>query len=55
MWWNFNGRSHDDIAKAREDWEQQSGRFGQVEGHDGRLIPAPPLPRVNLTPRRRRA
>ncbi|MBP8539697.1 pirin family protein, partial [Streptomyces sp. MK37H] len=21
MWWNFIGRSHDDIAQAREDWE----------------------------------
>ena len=21
MWWNFIGRSHDDIEQAREDWE----------------------------------
>ena len=54
MWWNFIGRSHDDIEKARDDWEQATGRFGHVEGHDGQLIPAPPLPRVHLTPRRRR-
>jgi len=55
MWWNFIGRSHDDIVQAREEWEQGSERFGHVEGHDGQLIPAPPLPRVRLTPRRRRA
>ncbi len=55
MWWNFIGRDHDDIARARADWEQGAGRFGTVEGHDGQLIPAPPMPKVRLTPRRRRA
>jgi len=54
MWWNFIGRSHDDIVQAREDWEQAAERFGQVEGHDGQVIPAPPLPKVRLTPRHRR-
>jgi redox-sensitive bicupin YhaK (pirin superfamily) len=54
MWWNFIGRSHDDIAQAREEWEEASDRFGHVEGHDGQLIPAPPMPGVRLTPRRRR-
>jgi len=23
MWWNFVGRSHDDVARAREDWQAQ--------------------------------
>ena len=55
MWWNFIGRSHEDIEHAREEWEQQTERFGTVEGHDGKLIPAPPLPHVRLRPRRRRA
>jgi quercetin 2,3-dioxygenase len=54
MWWNFIGRSHEDIVQARDEWEQGSERFGRVEGHDGQLIPAPPLPHVRLTPRRRR-
>ncbi|WP_445996452.1 pirin family protein [Okibacterium fritillariae] len=54
MWWNFVGRSHDDIVSARDDWEAQAGRFGHVEGHAGARIPAPPLPNVRLTPRRRR-
>ncbi|MGH3456887.1 pirin family protein [Aeromicrobium sp.] len=54
MWWNFIGRTHEDIVQAREDWEQAAERFGQVDGHDGQVIPAPPLPHVRLTPRRRR-
>lgn len=54
MWWNFIGRSHDEIVDAREDWEAQQSRFGHVEGHDGRIIPAPPLPHVRLRPRVRR-
>ncbi|MFC0548129.1 pirin family protein [Kutzneria chonburiensis] len=53
MWWNFVGRSHDDIAAARAEWED-GDRFGVVRGHDGARIPAPPLPGVRLTPRRRR-
>lgn len=53
MWWNFIGRSHDDIVLARDDWQASAERFGPVEGHDGKVIPAPPLPEVRLTPRRR--
>ncbi|WP_296192419.1 pirin family protein [uncultured Microbacterium sp.] len=52
MWWNFVARGHDEIVRAREDWESGSDRFGVVAGHDER-IPAPPLPSVRLTPRRR--
>lgn len=55
MWWNFVGRDHDEIARAREDWEHaREDRFGVVAGHDGARIPAPELPNVHLTPRRRR-
>lgn len=52
MWWNFAGRTHEEIAAAREDWEAASPRFGVVAGHDER-IPAPPLPSVRLMPRSR--
>lgn len=54
MWWNFVGRAHDEIAEARKDWEASDERFGVVTGHDGARIPAPDLPGVRLTPRRRR-
>jgi hypothetical protein len=53
MWWNFIGRTHDEIADARADWEAESERFGFVDGHHGEVIPAPPLPNVRLKPRRR--
>lgn len=55
MWWNFAGRTHEDVAAAREDWEAQSDRFGHVVGHGDERIPAPPMPAVHLKPRRRRA
>ena len=54
MWWNFVGRDHDEIAAAREEWEAGSERFGRVVAHGSERIPAPPLPHVRLTPRRRR-
>ena len=53
MWWNFIGRSHEDIVEARADWEAASARFGHVDGHGDRVIPAPPMPDVRLSPRRR--
>ncbi|WP_328975264.1 pirin family protein [Streptomyces canus] len=51
MWWNFIGRSHEDIVKAREDWQAGSDRFGEVEGHPGGRLPAPALPNAVITPR----
>lgn len=53
MWWNFVGRSHDEVAEARRAWEARDGRFGHVTGHDDTRVPAPPMPEVRLTPRRR--
>ncbi|MFE2092787.1 pirin family protein [Streptomyces sp. NPDC059460] len=52
MWWNFIGQTHEDIAKAREDW-MNSSRFGEVKGYDGDRLPAPELPPVALKPRGR--
>ncbi|MEV5935171.1 pirin family protein [Streptomyces sp. NPDC052079] len=50
MWWNFVGRSHNDIVQAREDWMKGS-RFGEVQGYDGAPLPAPELPNAPLKPR----
>ncbi|MDQ0380998.1 pirin family protein [Amycolatopsis thermophila] len=54
MWWNFVGRSHDEIAAYREAWQAQSDQFGQVEGYTGRVsrLPAPELPHTRIKPRR---
>jgi quercetin 2,3-dioxygenase len=53
MWWNFVGRSHDDIATYRQQWEDRAERFGAVSGYDGAVsrLPAPPLPNATLRPR----
>ncbi|MCX5087575.1 bifunctional pirin family protein/GNAT family N-acetyltransferase [Streptomyces sp. NBC_00365] len=51
MWWNFIGRSHEDIVRAREDWTNASDRFGAVEGYPGDRLPAPVLPNAVITPR----
>lgn len=53
MWWNFVGRSHEEIAAFRDEWEAESERFGRVEGYRGHVprLPAPPMPTVRLKPR----
>ncbi|MFZ2503678.1 MAG: pirin-like C-terminal cupin domain-containing protein, partial [Nocardioides sp.] len=56
MWWNFIGRSHDEVVAFRDEWQAQvaggSGRFGEVGGDRLPLIPAPELPHVRLKARR---
>jgi redox-sensitive bicupin YhaK (pirin superfamily) len=53
MWWNFVGRSHDDIAAYRRMWQAHDDRFGAVDGYRGSTarLPAPPLPNATLRPR----
>lgn len=53
MWWNFVGRSHNDIATYRQEWQDHDGRFGSVAGYRGATtrLPAPPLPNATLRPR----
>ncbi|MFF8828731.1 pirin family protein [Streptomyces sp. NPDC015131] len=52
MWWNFVGRSHEEIERARADWTTGT-RFGEVHGYAGGRLPAPELPPVALKPRGR--
>ncbi len=58
MWWNFIGREHDEIVAFRQQWQAEvvehgtaTGRFGIVDGWDGRALPAPVMPDVRLRPR----
>jgi redox-sensitive bicupin YhaK (pirin superfamily) len=58
MWWNFIGRSHDEIVAFREQWQtdvvggvRDDGRFGVVAGYPGGPLPAPELPGVRLKAR----
>ncbi|MFF2818208.1 pirin family protein [Kitasatospora cineracea] len=52
MWWNFVGRSSEEIVQARLDWEK-GDRFGEVHGYAGDRLPAPQLPATPLKPRGR--
>lgn len=52
MWWNFIGRSQEEISKARTDWNSQDrSRFPSFVDDIGGWIPAPDLPNVTLQPR----
>lgn len=58
MWWNFIGRSHEEIVADRNDWQEAiaaggSDRFPMVTGYDGAPLPAPALPAIALKPRPR--
>ena len=58
MWWNFVGRSHEEVVEFREAWMAQladgryaDGRFGIPIGTDQSPIPAPALPNARLKER----
>jgi redox-sensitive bicupin YhaK (pirin superfamily) len=60
MWWNFVGRTHEEVVEARDQWQaavagapEGVARFGEVQGYDGGSLPAPELPAVRLRPRPR--
>jgi quercetin 2,3-dioxygenase len=58
MWWNFIGRSHDDIVAYRDEWQHDviaradaGGVFGDIPEWEGYALPAPELPAIRLKPR----
>jgi len=59
MWWNFIGRSHDEIAAYRAQWQAERGgnaapgtrRYGTFPSQWDHTLPAPELPSVRLRPR----
>jgi redox-sensitive bicupin YhaK (pirin superfamily) len=58
MWWNFIGRSHEEVVEQREAWNGeglawQPERFGVVRDFDGDRLLAPPMPNTRLKPRGR--
>lgn len=63
MWWNFVGRTHEEIQRFREEWQAEGNRFGAVDGYVGRggpgqnadglsRLPAPRLPDVTIRARK---
>lgn len=51
MWWNFIGRSHEEIVQMRADWNDEKERFPAFEDQIHGRIPAPELPNLRLNPR----
>jgi redox-sensitive bicupin YhaK (pirin superfamily) len=45
MWWNFVARTPEEIAEARNDWEERR-RFGEVRAYEGPRLDAPELTRL---------
>ena len=56
MWWNFVGRSHDEIVGVPgAPGSGGSRRFPPVVDRAEKVMEAPPMPTVRLKPRARRA
>ena len=58
MWWNFMGRSHDEIVEARRQWIEEIAtpdlgerRYGRIPDDPLPPLPAPEMPHVRLRPR----
>jgi len=51
MWWNFLGRSHDEVAAYRAEWAARAPRFPPVVEPGERVMEAPAMPSVPLKPR----
>ena len=51
MWWNFIGRSHQEIVAWRESWNAREAKWPSFEDQVGGWIPAPELPNVTLQSR----
>ncbi|SED95180.1 pirin family protein [Ruania alba] len=62
MWWNFVGRSHDEIVAYRQAWQAEIGAAAGADGgapraqfgipdDPGDPLPAPTLPPVRIKPR----
>ena len=54
MWWNFVGRSHEEIVEARDEWESRSAALRDRRRTRRRARPGPPMPSVRLAPRSNR-
>lgn len=60
MWWNFVGRTHEEVVNFRQQWQAEIGaepgdasakRFGDFPAGEPAALPAPVLPTVRLRPR----
>ena len=52
LWWNFVGRTPEEIKRALDEWASDDPRFGQVRGFEGERLDAPAWVPLSM-PRRR--
>jgi quercetin 2,3-dioxygenase len=50
MWWNFVGRSRQELIEAHRSWADDDGRFGTVDSRLPRVDTSPPRPRGDRPP-----
>jgi redox-sensitive bicupin YhaK (pirin superfamily) len=51
LWWNFVCRTGEEVVQARQEWEDDTGRFGTVVGYPAPRLAAPSMGPVRLMPR----
>jgi redox-sensitive bicupin YhaK (pirin superfamily) len=55
MWWNFVGRTHEEIVRFRTEWQAQmadrEGPYGEFPDQWTTVLPAPTMPNGQLRPR----
>ena len=57
MWWNFIGRTHEEIVRFRSEWQEQmstdreEGPYGRFPDQWHKVLPAPEMPNGQLKPR----
>ena len=44
LWWNFVGRTQEELAEARQQWVEGHARFGTIPAYEGPRLEAPVLP-----------
>ena len=44
LWWNFVGRTQEELKIARDQWVNQDQRFGNIPDYEGPRLEAPVLP-----------
>lgn len=44
LWWNFVGRTQQELAEARQQWVEGHARFGTIPAYEGPRLEAPVLP-----------
>ena len=44
LWWNFVGRTQEELKQALEQWNNYDARFGTIPNYEGPRLEAPTFP-----------